>query len=202
MRLDSETVPIDQVRPHPKNARRGNIKAVAESLAAHWQYRPIVVQRSTGHILVGNHTWKAAKSLNYDTIDVVWVDVDDAAGLRILVADNRTSDLGTYEDRTLATLLSEFSEDYTGTGYNADDVTKLLESISDEATGSLTVGISASERSQLYEERGIKSIVLPYPADEYEIVIAGMKALREKMKVATNGALVAKLVRAAYRKRQ
>lgn len=202
MRLDSETVGITQVRPHPKNARRGNIAAVAESLAAHWQYRPIVVQRSTGYILVGNHTWKAAKSLGYDTIDVVWVNVDDEAALRILVADNRTSDLGTYEDTTLAKLLSDLGEDYTGTGYNADDVKDLLESISDEATGTMTVGISASERSQLYEERGIKSIVLPYPADEYEELIGKMKALREKFKLPTNGELVAKLARAAYRKKQ
>jgi ParB-like chromosome segregation protein Spo0J len=68
------------------------------------QYRPIVVQKSTNKILAGNHTWLAAQSLGWEEIAVVYVDVDDVAAKRIVLADNRTNDLADYDGQILAEL--------------------------------------------------------------------------------------------------
>lgn len=132
----TKIVPIDSVSPHPSNVRQGDVGAIAESLKEFDQYRPIVVQRSTGHILAGNHTWRAAKALNWAEIEATLIDVDDAMAKRILLADNRTHDLGTYDERALAALLREQAEAdaLAGTGWDGDTVDDLLmKALADEA---------------------------------------------------------------------
>jgi hypothetical protein len=53
--LHSLIVPIDSVTLHPNNPRRGDVEAVAASLARFGQQKPIVVQASTGYVVAGNH---------------------------------------------------------------------------------------------------------------------------------------------------
>lgn len=130
--LDTQTVEIGQVRPHPKNVRQGDIGAISESLKAHGQYRAIVVQRSTGHILAGNHTWKAAKALGWKQISAHFIDCDDDAAMRILLADNRANDLATYDDSALLDLIKGIGttdDALLGTLYTADDIDDLTRRI-------------------------------------------------------------------------
>lgn len=129
---DYELASIDAMRPHPRNPRRGDLAAVRESIDVNGFFGALVVQRSTGHILAGNHRWRAARELGHEQIPVVWVDVDDATALRILLADNRTSDLGSYDDEALAGLLQAVSGDtgsLLGTGYDDEALDGLLASL-------------------------------------------------------------------------
>lgn len=121
---DPEWVPCDSLAPYPGNARRGNVEAIADSLLAHGQYRPIVVRRAGAVVLAGNHTLAAAKRLGWATIQVVWVDVDDDQARRIVVADNRLSELGHDDQAVLADLLAGLP-DLVGTGFTAADVGRL-----------------------------------------------------------------------------
>ena len=120
---------IDAVTPHPRNPRQGDVGAIHQSIAANGFYGHIVAQRSSGHILAGSHRWIAAKQAGAKRIPVTWVDVDDDHALRILLADNRTNDLASYDDTSLAQLLVEIQEavgDLAGTGYDGDDLDELL----------------------------------------------------------------------------
>lgn len=54
--VEYDVVPVTSVTPHPRNVRHGDVGAITQSLAEFGQYRPIVVQRSTGHVLAGNRT--------------------------------------------------------------------------------------------------------------------------------------------------
>lgn len=119
--------PIDSLTPHPDNARRGNIKVIADSLRTHGQYRPIVAQRSTRHIIAGNHTWAAAKRLQWADIAVSWLDCDDATARRVLIADNKTSDLASYDLDALITVLKQMPT-LDGTGYDSHDLDNLVKS--------------------------------------------------------------------------
>jgi len=122
-------IPIDGVHPHPRNVRQGDVGAIATSLEAHGQYRPIVYQLSSGNIIAGNHTWKAAKSLGWVTIAATAFDCDDEQALRILLVDNRTGDLATYDDAALVELLKELSatdEGLSGTMFDGDDLDLLI----------------------------------------------------------------------------
>lgn len=95
--LESLQVPIDDVHQLPGNPRRGDVDAVAASLQRFGQRKPIVA-RADGTITAGNHTWQAAKQLGWDSIAVVRIDDDDATASAFALADNRTAELGSYDD--------------------------------------------------------------------------------------------------------
>lgn len=122
-----ERVPVGSLEFFPGNARRGDVEAIARSLAENEQYAPIVVQRATRHVLAGNHTLKAAQSLGWPEIDVVFVDVDDQRARKINLSSNRTAELGGYDDDALVELLSYLDGDYDGTGWSEEDVSALIE---------------------------------------------------------------------------
>lgn len=124
IQVRSEVVPIDSLKPYPFNPRRGNLRAIQESLTVNGQYRPIVVQQNTRYILAGNHTWKAAKNLGWSEIAVTFIEADDKAAKKIVLADNRTSDLGSFDDSMLLELLEEL-ESWEGTGYSVDEFDKI-----------------------------------------------------------------------------
>ena len=126
--LASLAVPIDTLSSFPGNPRRGDIHAIAKSLSALGQHRPIVVDREN-RIVVGNHTWQAAKQLGWGEIAAISVDDDEATSRARLLADNRTGDLGTYDDDDLAEMLSyvvDVPELLMATAYGADDIERLV----------------------------------------------------------------------------
>lgn len=115
---------------HPKNPRIGDVDAIAESIRSNGFYGVVVVQKSTGYILAGNHRVKAAFDIDPEfEVPVTAVDVTDDKAMRILLADNRTSDLGTYDLKMLIENLSEV-QDFGGTGYDQEDLVSLLHDLS------------------------------------------------------------------------
>jgi DNA modification methylase len=115
-----ETVPIGTLKHHPKNPRKGDVKSITESIEHNGFYGVVVAQKSTGYVLAGNHRMMAAKAAGLDSLPVAYVDVDDSTALKILLADNRTNDLATYDNKELAELLADVSNKFglDGTGYD------------------------------------------------------------------------------------
>jgi hypothetical protein len=127
--IEHLAINIDELHTHPSNVRQGDVGAISQSLQAHGQYRSIVYQQSSKRILAGNHTWKAAKALGWTHIAATPVICDDEQALRILLADNRTSDLADYDDAGLAELLEELAETTNGlegTLFDGDSLDQLL----------------------------------------------------------------------------
>jgi site-specific DNA-methyltransferase (adenine-specific) len=130
--IQSLATPITKLKPHPQNVRQGDIGAISISLEQHGQYRPIVVQQSTGFILAGNHTYKAAKALKWKDIAATFVDVDDEEALRILLIDNRANDLASYDDSALVEMLKALMDTelkLDGTGFDPSDLDQLLKDL-------------------------------------------------------------------------
>jgi ParB-like chromosome segregation protein Spo0J len=121
---DVETVAVNEIKVHPLNPREGDIGSIIESLTHMGQYRPIVVNKRTTYILSGNHTYQAAVQLGWEKIAVHWIDVDDVEEIKILIVDNRTSDLATYDPQELNKLLT--STGLRGTGFSAEEVAEIL----------------------------------------------------------------------------
>lgn len=144
--LDALLRPVDGLEHYPSNPRRGDVDAIRASLEAHGLYRPLVVQKSTGYILAGNHLFDALMSGATPASEVpcVVVDVDDDHAKKIVLADNRTSDLGRYDNEVLAVLLREVGEQgssraegLAGTGYSSHDLDRLIASLPVEAPADL-----------------------------------------------------------------
>lgn len=135
--VEYDVVPVTSVTPHPRNVRHGDVGAITQSLAEFGQYRPIVVQRSTGHVLAGNHTLRAIAASGGETVRVGYVDVDDQTALRIMVADNRTAELATNDDQALTDLLREIhlESSLDGTGYDTDDLDELIRDLANPPDG-------------------------------------------------------------------
>lgn len=125
----AEAVPLDQLTEHPSNPRRGSVQVIADSIDANGFYGAVIAQRSTGFVIAGNHRLKAAREKHLATVPVVWLDVDDERAKRILLVDNRSSDLAGYDDPELAMLLQDLAgstDALTGTGFADEDLADVL----------------------------------------------------------------------------
>jgi site-specific DNA-methyltransferase (adenine-specific) len=131
-------VPVKALREYRDNPRVGNVPAIAESLKLNGQFRPIVVWRETQEILAGNHTWKAAKELGWETIKVTYVEnLTEDQAKKIVLSDNRYGELGGYNTKKLAELLESLG-DLGGTGYDAEYLDVLIAGLEPDAPEALT----------------------------------------------------------------
>lgn len=124
-------VPVHEIEPHPANPRRGNVELIRRSLRAHGQQRAILVQKSRGNIVAGNHTWRAAVAEEWTHIAAVVEDMTDEQASAYLLADNRSSDDATYDDEALARLLVDHERAGTlpETLFEPADVSRLLDGL-------------------------------------------------------------------------
>jgi hypothetical protein len=127
----AKLVPIDSLVPHPNNPRQGDVGAIVQSIRANGFYGAIVAQAGTNVIIVGEHRWLAAKEAGMTKVPAAFADVDDATALRVMLADNRTSDLASYDQGLLAEVLKAAvtSSNLEGTGYDGDDLDALIAGI-------------------------------------------------------------------------
>jgi DNA modification methylase len=122
-------VPISAIRLHPKNARAGDIGAICQSIEHNGWFGACLVQQSTGFILAGNHRHQAAAHSGAETVPVIYVDCDDETAVRILIADNRSNDLSSWDFNALAELLDSIRTDQgslDGTLYDDEEYGRLL----------------------------------------------------------------------------
>lgn len=177
------TEPIGAVKLKPGNARRHDLVDLQASLKELGQYRPIIANRATGHIIKGNGTWQAAKKLGATHIAVSWVDVPEGADeTRLVVVDNRTAELGWMNDAVLLEGLQGLA-DLTGTGYVPNDVDWLERSLQPSAIGlppapSGGAGPTSPD-PESFGASGLRQLVLPVMAAEYDVLLADLDSLAQ-----------------------
>lgn len=128
-------VPIDSIRPHPRNPRQGDVGAMSLSLERFGQYRPAVVRAGdgpeAGEIVAGSHMWKAAKALGWTHLAVLPRVMGEQEAVALMLADNRVADRGSYDQAALADLLQDLQAADDGRldpalGYDEEDLADLL----------------------------------------------------------------------------
>lgn len=119
--------PIDKLDLLEGNPRRGNIEAVAESLRKFGQVNALVARkkkgsRGRGEVIIGNHRLLAARDvLKWSEIAVVWVEMDDKRAHALALADNRSSELGEWDNEALLAMILDVADDealFLATGYD------------------------------------------------------------------------------------
>jgi ParB-like chromosome segregation protein Spo0J len=135
--LRSLAVPIEQVTPDPRNARRHparNLEIIKTSLAGFGQQKPIVIDRD-GICLAGNGTLAAARALGWTHIAAVRSTLNGANASAFGITDNRATDTSEWEPRVLAEHLAALQNDeridHLLTGFNDSDIERTV----DEAMG-------------------------------------------------------------------
>lgn len=145
IRIDESLSPlvqaIDLFEPYPGNPREGDTEAIRRSLRRFGQKKPIVA-RDLGkgkafQIVAGNHLWAAMKEEEMETIAASVSRMSDEDAQAYLIADNRTAELGGYNEVDLAQILGELRSrgDLEGTGYNDRQVEQFLARVEREMEG-------------------------------------------------------------------
>lgn len=130
--------PIEDVRQHPDNDNNGDTDEIRTSIEVNGMYRPVYVQKSTGYIVAGNHTYSACLELGSQTIPVIEIDVDDETALRIMEGDNQIARLARADAaQTLRNLraLQATELGLVGTGYQEWDMARLVEQVAEREAG-------------------------------------------------------------------
>lgn len=138
MRIE-RNVKIARFTRHPRNAREGDIGAITESIKHNDFFTVPVVQDGTDIVLVGWHRVQAAKEAGMVTLPAVaFVDADEDRALRIVLADNRASDLAAYNQadlvdtlREMCTAGADIEAALAGTGFDGDALDALIAGLSE-----------------------------------------------------------------------
>jgi len=131
-----ESVAIDVPQFDPSNARKHdhkNLDAIKGSLTKFGQQKPIVIDQKN-IVLAGNGTLAAARALGWKSIWVVRTDLDSFHRTAYAIADNRSSELASWDDGVLTkTLLALRDEDFElgSIGFDDLDMKKLLGELDD-----------------------------------------------------------------------
>ena len=137
--LQHLAVAMADVHEDPANARKGHaVDRIAASLKQYGQRKPIVVNRGQGNkIEAGNGTYRAARSLGWTEIAVVFVDDDPATAAGYGIADNRLGDLSEWDVEALGAALATVDDLFTG--FTTAEIDDLI-SDGDEAPANLDPG--------------------------------------------------------------
>lgn len=200
MSLRTKQMRVDDLIEHPRNARHGNVERIMDSLSVHGQYKALVVQAATNHVLAGNHTLKAARRLGWATISCHVLDISDEQALRILLVDNKTSDEADYDYEQLADILDDLNTTggLDGTGWTGDELDRLLtarpqDNDPDRNTRSRP---TVSEAKDAYDESPVRAIVLAYPGNEWEWVTARLAESGARHGTGSNADTIDRLLQA------
>ena len=167
-------VPIDSVRPDPRNARKHpprNIEALKNSLKAYGQRKPIVVNKAEDNrIIAGNGLWQAAKELGWEYIAAVFVEDDPATATGYALMDNSSALLAEWDFEQLETLIQELREEDFAlelTGFDVGDLDFVGAEVVEEDEEFVAWAVDKAEelREKWETERGqvweIPSIMVP-----------------------------------------
>jgi hypothetical protein len=172
-----ETVPVEELREHPRNPNRNELPPLIDSIERVGFYGAIIAQRSTGHILVGNHRYRAAVAAGMREVPVVYVDVDDVEASRIMLADNRTAETGEFDQEALDRLLSVWDLDEGSGERNEDEDGEAGET----EVSKTTIGETNRRPVPPDAPEGARRVVaLAYDEAQYEVVTTAIQTLCDR----------------------
>ena len=125
-------VPVNSVRPDPRNARahdERNINTISKSLEIYGQRKPVICNSKTKIIQAGNGLWTAAKELNWDKIAVVFVDDNEEIARAYSLMDNQSGLLSEWDLPVLKDtleLLDNGAFDMSETGFTSEEIEDLM----------------------------------------------------------------------------
>ena len=130
-----QSVLVSSLKVDPNNARKHsvvNLDAIKASLMRFGQQKPIVVD-SSFVVRAGNGLLEAARQLGWEKVDVVVSPLQGNQMTAFAIADNRTSDLSTWDWDVLSAQLSSLQagggELCDAVGFTAMEINAILDKV-------------------------------------------------------------------------
>lgn len=199
MKTKVEIVKIDAVKKNPSNPRLITEAAMQklmksiEEFPLMLEYRPILVDRKTGHIVGGNQRYEACVRLGMKDIPVAYIDgIDDKKLRELMLKDN--IQFGEWD----FTQLKEFYQQDSLVGWGLEDAEYVdFFATSDEAPTETKAEEPAQEeeyQEETYNENLIKKIQFNFPTEDYDDVFFRLKAFIEKHDLNDSSEALIKLI--------
>ena len=129
-----EHVDIETLRPDPANPRTISPKeqeALTRSLREYGFLQPVLARREDNTVIGGHQRLLAARRLGMKSVPVIFVDLSIEQARLLNIALNKIS--GTWDEELLARMLADLQPvdgiDLTLTGFDEDELEKLLKSL-------------------------------------------------------------------------
>lgn len=152
--MEVRTRNLADLSADPRNARthdERNIAAIMRSLDRFGQRKNIVVY-GPGRVIAGSGTLEAAKRLGWDTIEAADFEGSEEEAQAYAIADNRTAELATWDDKELTNTLLDLSKidhDLTlSTGFSDRDLARLVAKLTPDPEDGTTPDLPAEPITQ------------------------------------------------------
>jgi hypothetical protein len=189
--IPTKEIALTELTYDPRNARlhsRENIEAIKISLQEFGLRKPIIIS-PTRVILAGNGTVRAARELGWKTIMAIEFHGSEEEQKAFAIADNRSAELGTWDEVGLAELLTSLNDDLlAAAGYTPMTVDDLLASIQEAQD------VTLPDIDERFQALATRSMILTYPRSEYDKIIALFAATRARYGFDSNSEALAHLL--------
>jgi hypothetical protein len=136
--LKDKTKPLDGLIIVPFNANIINyVDAIAAGLVSLGQHAPLIVQRSTNIVVIGNHRLKAMRLLGWTHAAWLYVDDDKIDSVKRGLSDNRLGQIAEPDKEILAQLLGTFEDPSDVAGFTQEDYDELIAEVGGALDGLL-----------------------------------------------------------------
>ncbi|MGV8996260.1 MAG: ParB/Srx family N-terminal domain-containing protein, partial [Parvibaculaceae bacterium] len=138
--LHTEYIAVTALTPMPGAPRqhpKSQIRALTKSFEAFGQVLPILIDAES-RIISGHAQWEVAKRLDMSEVMVIRIEFMSEPQIKaLMVALNRLSDLSTWDDVALRTVLLDLHDleldfDIEATGFNEIEIELRIENLASE----------------------------------------------------------------------
>lgn len=144
--LRIEYVPLDQLKRWPRNPKSHDLGAIHQSIGRFGFVSPVIINEKTGYILAGHGRLDTLVQMKAEGREPPERVVDNGKGEWLVpvirgirlpegedeayaIADNRTVELGGWDEAKLAVVLEDLAKGsgFEGVGFDGDDLDRMLE---------------------------------------------------------------------------
>jgi DNA modification methylase len=158
-KLTIEWAALDQLRDNPLNPRKHStqqIRQIARSIDRFGFNIPIVVDRNNT-VIAGHGRLQAARSLGQDQVPIVRLEhLNSAQANALMVADNRLTDLSSFDGHLLGQLLLDLSVniDLADVGYSPAECDLIIEGVQSSDADTAAEAVPAMNNAPPVSKRG------------------------------------------------
>jgi ParB-like chromosome segregation protein Spo0J len=137
-------IKLSELKLDPKNLRdhdARNLDMIAESLKAHGQVEPLVVQAKTLKVIGGNGRLVAMRKIGLTEADIVELDINDTEAAILSIRLNRTAEFGKWNE-SIANALEGLKADgvnLDAIGFSDTELNELCKTLATEAITPLSM---------------------------------------------------------------
>lgn len=156
-----KALPIDSLIPADYNPRKAlapgdpEFEKLKRSLDEFGYVEPVIWNQTTGRIVGGHQRITALKTLGYDTIDCVVVELDETREKALNVALNKIS--GDWDQAKLALLIADLDAadfDAELTGFDDTEIQQLIGSLDEDEVADDGFDLTAALEAAAFVQRG------------------------------------------------